>query len=202
MTGVVGVVLAGGTSVRLGRPKQLLAYRGATLLDATLDGARRCGFDQLVVALGGAAPEVRATVDLSGAEVVDSVRPTRGCSSSLVAALEVVRPAVDGLVLLLGDQPGVRPEVVSLLVERAQSTDAAVAAIRYRDGRGHPLWFARRTFGDLLALQGDKAVWRLMASDRHQVLDLPYDDDVPPDVDTQADYEALLAADATGEGRG
>ena len=50
---VAGLVLAAGGSSRLGRPKQLLPYRGATLLDAVLGTARACGFDQLLVALGG-----------------------------------------------------------------------------------------------------------------------------------------------------
>ena len=52
-----GLVLAAGTSSRLGQPKQLLEYRGRTLLDNTLDVARSCGFNQLIVALGGAEDE-------------------------------------------------------------------------------------------------------------------------------------------------
>ena len=58
-----GLVLAAGRSSRLGQPKQLLEYRGRTLLDASLDVARASGFDQLIVALGGSADSVRATVD-------------------------------------------------------------------------------------------------------------------------------------------
>ena len=45
---VTGLVLAAGGSLRLGRPKQLLPYGDATLLDHTLDTARACGFDQLL----------------------------------------------------------------------------------------------------------------------------------------------------------
>jgi molybdenum cofactor cytidylyltransferase len=56
---VTGVVLAAGNSRRLGEPKQLLPYRDTTLLGATLEVARRAGFDQLIVTLGGAARAVR-----------------------------------------------------------------------------------------------------------------------------------------------
>lgn len=59
---VTGLVLAAGASVRLGEAKQLLPYRGRTLLDATLDLARSCAFDQLLVTLGGAADLVRERV--------------------------------------------------------------------------------------------------------------------------------------------
>src|SRR5690606_1130357 len=95
-----GLVLAAGGSSRLGRPKQLLDYHGRTLLDATLDTARRCGFDQLIVALGGSGHDVRSTVDLSGCDVVDNVQYTTGCSSSIVAALTAIDERSEALVLL------------------------------------------------------------------------------------------------------
>jgi molybdenum cofactor cytidylyltransferase len=110
---VCGLVLAAGGSSRLGRPKQLLPFRGATLLDAVLDTARACPFDQLVVALGGAADEVRAGVDLRGAEVVVNDAFGSGCSSSIAAAMAAVRDDVGVVMLLLGDQPGVRAETCS-----------------------------------------------------------------------------------------
>src|SRR3954451_22796733 len=84
---VAGLVLAAGGSSRLGRPKQLLPYRGATLLDAVLSTARACRFDQLVVAVGGSAADVRSTVDLSGADVVVNDGFGAGCSSSIAAAM-------------------------------------------------------------------------------------------------------------------
>jgi molybdenum cofactor cytidylyltransferase len=62
---VTGVVLAAGRSTRLGTPKQLLPYAGTTLLGATLEVARHCPFDQLIVTLGGAADDVRAAVGLA-----------------------------------------------------------------------------------------------------------------------------------------
>ncbi|MBX5442359.1 MAG: NTP transferase domain-containing protein, partial [Solirubrobacteraceae bacterium] len=104
-----GVVLAAGASRRLGEPKQLLPYRGATLLDAVLDTARACRFDPLGGARGGAAGAVRARVDLSGADVVVAGDPGAGCSSSIAAALGALDPRCALLVLLLGDQPGVTP---------------------------------------------------------------------------------------------
>ena len=73
---VTGLVLAAGSSSRLGQPKQLLPYRGTTLLDATLGIARACGFDQLLVTIGGASEEVRRRVDFSGTQVVENLNFT------------------------------------------------------------------------------------------------------------------------------
>jgi molybdenum cofactor cytidylyltransferase len=189
-----GLVLAAGGSSRLGRPKQLLDYHGRTLLDATLDTARGCGFDQLIVALGGAGDDVRSTVDLSGCDVVDNVHYTTGCSSSIIAALTAVDARADALVLLLGDQPGVEPTSIDSLRAAAASAGAELAVCRYDDGRGHPFWFARSLFADLAGLHGDKAVWKLLESGRYAVAEAVVDGAVPIDVDTWADYERLLGS--------
>ena len=116
---VTGLVLAAGGSTRLGQPKQLLPLGAATLLDATLSVVRGCGFDQIVVAVGGAADEVVATVDLAGVDVVRNPGFGAGCSSSIVAALPAVRPDAAGVVLMLGDQPEVSPAAVRALVAGA-----------------------------------------------------------------------------------
>jgi molybdenum cofactor cytidylyltransferase len=187
-----GVVLAAGRSVRLGRPKQLLPYRGRTLLDATLDGARACGFDQLIVTVGGAADEVRASVDLTDCVVVDSVHFAEGCASSITAALGAVDPRADGLALLLGDQPGIEPSVVHALLEAVGTSGDVLGVCRYDDGRGHPFWVGRSLFDELGELHGDKAVWKLIESGRRPVTDVAVSGRVPFDVDTMADYERLL----------
>jgi molybdenum cofactor cytidylyltransferase len=188
---VTGLVLAAGGSKRLGRPKQLLPFGSSTLLDHVLQTARACDFDQLLCVLGGGADEVRAAVDVSGAQVIENVHFGEGCSSSIAAALGAVDPRSEVLVLMLGDQPGVSTSTVAkLLVGRG---NAPLAACSYTDGRGHPLAFSRSMFPELSALHGDKGVWKLL--DRHagEVVDVPVDGPIPRDIDTLEDYEAVLA---------
>jgi molybdenum cofactor cytidylyltransferase len=190
---VTGLIVAAGSSRRLGHPKQLLPFRGATLLDAVVDTARACGFGQLVVTLGAAGDEVRDQVDLRGTTIVDSPHHTEGCASSIRAAVDVVDPDSDGIVLLLGDQPGVLPGDVAALV--AATRDAALGVCRYRDGLGHPLWLGREIFDDLRELRGDKAVWKLLDDPRHEVVEVPGTGAIPLDVDTWEDHLRLLDAE-------
>ena len=110
---VTGLVLAAGASRRLGEPKQLLAYKGTTVLGATLDMARSCRFDQLLVTVGGARAEVANRVDFRDCQVVENEQYASGCSSSIGAAIGVVDDRAEGVILLLGDQPDVTTGAVS-----------------------------------------------------------------------------------------
>jgi molybdenum cofactor cytidylyltransferase len=188
---VTGIVLAAGASRRLGRPKQLLPYRGGPLLDSTLKLARECGFQQILIALGAAADQVRAQVDLRGVEVVDCEDFADGCGSSIRTAIGKVDQRARGVVLLPGDQPGIDPDTVRDLVDRG--SESSIGICRYLDGLGHPFWFGRRLFPELATLHGDKAGWKLLNSGRFPVDDLPVDANVPLDADTWADYQALIS---------
>jgi molybdenum cofactor cytidylyltransferase len=191
---VTGVVLAAGDSRRLGEPKQLLPYRDTTLLGATLEVARRAGFDQLIVTLGAAARAVREAVCLDGADVValdeSGADAAAGCSASLRAALDRVDPGSEGIVLMLGDQPRVDPATARRLATEGPGADVMVC--RYDDGIGHPFWLSRSVFGELRQLHGDKGVWKLVESGRHRVRELAVDGPIPLDVDTWDDYRRLV----------
>lgn len=194
---LAAVVLAAGGSARLGRPKQLLPYRGATLLDAVLATLRSpqvgaAGIRQVVVALGGAADEVAAAADLSGMTPVHAPDFGEGCGASMRTAVAALPEDTDGIVVLLGDQPGVSAAAIVALVDAALGSGARVGATRYDDRLGHPLWFGRATFPDLLALRGDKAIWKLVGAAGADLVEVRAPGPVPADVDTEADYAALL----------
>ena len=189
---VTGLVLGAGGSTRLGRPKQLLPYGGDTLLGHVVGVARACPFQQTVVAIGGSADDVLASVDLGGADVVVNDAYGAGCSSSIAAALGIVDPLCDVIVLMLGDQPGVTAATVAALLHGRGG--APLAICRYDDGRGHPIAFARGTFGDLADLHGDRGVWRLLDERAGEVAEVGVAGRIPLDVDTPEDYRAVLGA--------
>jgi molybdenum cofactor cytidylyltransferase len=191
---VTGVVLAAGISRRLGTPKQLLPFGDTTLLGTTIEVARGCPFDQLIVTLGGAAAAVREAVNLDGIDTVIADNYESGCSSSLRTALSRMDPRADGIVVMLGDQPGVTREAVARLID--SGCDAQMAVCRYSDGIGHPFWLGRKVFGELAELHGDKCVWRLIESGRFYVQQVPIAGIVPLDVDTWDDYKRLLESAA------
>lgn len=142
---MAGLVLAAGAGRRYGRPKALVAYQGRLLVDRAVDTLRRSGCAPVVVVLGAAADQVRATADLAGATVVVNPHWDTGMGSSLRSGLAALAgsPAV-AVVVLLVDMPGVTPEAVRRVA--ALATPGALAMGGYgADGRrrGHPVLLGR-----------------------------------------------------------
>jgi molybdenum cofactor cytidylyltransferase len=96
---------------------------------------------------------------------------------------------------LLGDQPGVDPAVIDALIAAWRASHAPVVAPRYTNGLGNPVLFDRGTFPELCALAGDTGARSVVRAHQHagdlHIVVIP--EAAPPDVDTDADYAALLA---------
>ena len=123
---IVGVVLGAGRSSRFGTPKQLLPFGDTTMLGQVVRNANTSDLDRVVVVLGRASEELRGSVDFGRAVVVDNTAYGTGCAS-LLAGMDAAGEDCEALVLLLGDQPGVRAEII----------DCALSEWR-RNGPGPP----------------------------------------------------------------
>jgi molybdenum cofactor cytidylyltransferase len=190
---VVGLVLGAGRSSRFGAPKQLLPFGNATLLGWVVRNANAAILDRVVVVLGRASEELRSSVDFGRAEVVENTAYGTGCASSLLAGMDAAGEECGALVLLLGDQPGVRTGFIDYAVSQWRRERPWACVTSYRGEPGHPFVFSREAFGELRGLHGDKAVWKLLDAHPERVLWVEVDAALPPDVDTPEDYEMALA---------
>jgi CTP:molybdopterin cytidylyltransferase MocA len=189
-----GLILAAGESRRMGSPKALLEYRGATFLD-TLIGlfSERCS--PVIVTLGAGAEEIRARTARS-AQFVLNPDHVRGQITSMQCGLRAVPPEADGVLFTLVDHPAVSANTIDALLAPAATADAALLRVpRYRGRRGHPIWFSREPIADFLALPETGAardVVRVYAG-RTAFLDLD-DPGIVTDIDDPAAYRALAGA--------
>ena len=185
---LVGVVLGAGSSRRLGRPKQTLPLAGSTVLGTSVASASESHLDRVVLVVGHASDEALAGVDLGRAEVAYNEQYGTGCASSLLAGLDAAGQC-GGIVLLLGDMPGVGAGVVNSVIEAWRAGPSFGAIASYRGTLGHPLLFAAEAFTELRALHGDKAVWKIVDREpTNRLRRIAIDSDLPTDVDTWDDY--------------
>ena len=194
---VGAILLAAGGSTRLGRPKQLLAYRGRTLLRHAAEQALASRARPVVVVLG--ADEARCQQELAGLAATDVVSVPNpdwavGMGSSIrtgVTALMGHAPDVRGAIILLCDQPLVTAEVLDTLIARHVEAPAATIAAHYAGEPGVPALFPRARFGELAQLDGASGAKRLLrATEASPLVTVPCPG-AAIDVDTLADYEAL-----------
>ncbi len=197
MTGepVAGIILAAGRSSRLGRPKQLLDLGGKPLLRRTLDNALASSLDPVLLVLGHLADEVATALGDHPARVVVNPRFAEGQASSVVAGVAALPDDAAAAMLLLGDQPGICPGIIDAVLAAWRANPVPIAAPVYGETTGNPVLFRRDLFPDLLRLAGDRGARSLVRARAADVLRVPVPLDAPPpDVDTDADYAALLAS--------
>lgn len=189
---VVAVVLAAGRSARMGRPKQLLLWRGRPLVAHVLGAATAAGLERVVVVLGHAAGEVALALEAPpGARLVVNPDHASGQASSLRAGLGAAGPEADAALILLADQPEVRPDAIRAVV--AAGRREGIARARYAGRPGHPVLLGRDVWPELAGLAGDVGARRLIEADPRRVLDVEVGGDPPPDVDTPHAFARLTA---------
>lgn len=189
-----GLVLAAGASRRMGTPKQLLSVGGRPLLELVLQEACASQLDEVVVVLGAQAEAVLATVSFGRARPLVNPDHASGMSSSLRAGLGALSPAVERLVVILGDQPQISAEILNRLLELQEGSGLPAAALDFGGLLHPPVVLERELWGELESLQGDVGCRALIRARPELVARLPMETDRrhPLDVDTPDDYRRLL----------
>jgi molybdenum cofactor cytidylyltransferase len=193
----VGIVLAAGSSSRMGRPKALLPIGSGCFVTRVCRTLLDGGVDDLVIVAG---PEIEAVTDAvvrAGlpARVIENRHREDGQLSSLLAGLAVAdRPGTDAVLVHLVDVPLVRADTVSAVLEAFARSGAPIVRPVAGGRHGHPVLFARRVFDDLRRADpasGARAVVRAHAG---EVRDVRVDDEgACRDIDTPGDYEACIS---------
>jgi molybdenum cofactor cytidylyltransferase len=191
---ISGLVLAAGTSSRLGeKTKQLLPWKGTTLVEWVIRQAEAAPLDEVIVTVGHKSDELRSKVTLDRARFVEAPEFNEGCTASIRSGLAAIDARAVAVVLVLGDQPGTETETMVAAIDFWRLTKAQAVRVSYRGRAGHPLVFAKNVFPELKALHGDKGVWKLLDIHREWVRELEIDKPYPGDVNTWEDYLRLAA---------
>jgi len=188
-----GLVLAAGSSRRMGSPKQLLQVKGKPLLGLVVGQVCDSGLDDVLVVLGAAAEEIQKRVDLGRARVLVNPDHAAGMASSLKAGLASLAPGVDRVVVILGDQPDVDAKLLDELLAVQESTGLPAAALDFNGLLHPPVVLKRELWADLMSLEGDVGCRAVVRARPDKVARVPVETDLthPIDIDTPADYERV-----------
>lgn len=187
------MILAAGSSSRLGRPKQLVEFQNKTLLQHVIDTVAPFNFTSAVLILGAHADQIREATNLHDVTVLDNENWSEGIASSIrlgVSESIKLNESIQSILFLLSDQPFVTTELMDELIEMHTNGNQRITACRYKGNVGVPAIFDKAFFPQLLDLTGDIGAKRIILQNSQDV-DMVAFRKGYFDVDTAEDYEQL-----------
>ncbi len=187
------VVLAAGGSSRLGRPKQLIAWRGGTLLAHAARTALATELGPVIVMLGAHLEECRRALLDVPVEIVPHPQWTDGIGRTIAAAVAhvaLIHPGADAILVTTCDQPHVTVDDLVAIANARRDAGRRMAAAAYAGTIGVPAVFAHSMFEELRKLQGDRGAGALLRHWRAEVVKVRCEG-AAYDVDTEKDARSL-----------
>lgn len=188
---VGAAVLAAGASSRLGEPKQLVRFKGKFLLQHTIDLIVEVQIDEQILILGANEPEIRNFVNFKSFNVIQNQHWKEGMASSIRLAVEVgLKKELDGLLILLSDQPYIDLKLLNDLIQFYEPKKELIVASLYNNVLGVPALFDRHYFRELMKLTGDSGAKRVINTYHEKVKEVKFNKGFI-DIDTPTDLAQL-----------
>lgn len=192
MTGLI--ILAAGSSSRLGQPKQKLIYKGKSLLRHAIDEGLASLCSVVVLVLGAdALTNRRELEEHPDIHIVINQNWQNGMSSSIKAGISellTIEPHITQAIIMLCDQPFVDADILNKLIKEKMLSSKDISACSYDNTIGTPVLFDRSFFPLLISLEGSQGAKNLVYENIDLVVLVPF-----PfgniDIDTMDDFEKL-----------
>jgi molybdenum cofactor cytidylyltransferase len=189
------IVLAAGGSRRMnGRPKQLLEFKGNSLLKRAAKTALATRCRPVVIVLGAEEEKLRTEIENLPLTIEVNKNWKEGLGSSIKAGLSKlldIQPDLDAAILTLCDQPLIDSAILERLVRTYRETGKSIVAAEYQDTAGVPALFSRGIFEKLLNLNGLSGAKSIIQSESSRVAKIPVPE-AAIDIDSPQDHELLL----------
>ncbi len=186
------LILAAGNSSRLGQPKQMVEFRGQTLIERTITIAKTIS-DEILVVLG-------ANADLIESHIVSFSTTTQtihnpdwqaGMGTSIRVGVEILAQKSDKILILLSDQPFISQEFLQKMVQTFAESSNPIAASCYENELGVPMIFDKTIFPELLKLNAEKGAKSFLNKYKDSVSIINFPEGII-DIDTPEDLDKLL----------
>lgn len=191
-TGII--ILAAGSSSRLGKPKQLLMYLGKTLIRKAIDTVLGCKFDASVLVLGANLELIIKEVQDTNIDIVINHNWEKGMASGMQMGLDFLNKIIapDQVILMLCDQPFVNSALLNDIIEKQTKTGKGIIACHYNGTFGVPALFARKYFSELKKLNGSEGAKKVIYAHMEDAEKIDFPNGAI-DIDTPEDYARLTS---------
>jgi molybdenum cofactor cytidylyltransferase len=197
------VILAAGTSSRMGEAKQLLRLGATTLLDQVTENVLGSRVDEIVLVLGHEAETIKQTIATKKLKIVVNESYRQGMGTSLRAGLSALASEVDAALIVLADQPFVRSATFDQIIDHYQQSKAQIVIPIYKGFRGNPVLLDHSVFAEVMALTGDIGCRAIFGNHLEGIAKVPVEDvGILLDLDSKDDVARLqdFRHGATGDG--
>ncbi len=190
--GVAAVVLAAGSSTRMGANKLLLRLDGETLVARAARAAADARLDPVIVVLGHEAESVRRALDGVACRPIFHASHASGQASSLRAGIAAVPEEAGAAVVILADMPHVTAEMIAAAAALYRETGAALVLTDYGGVVAPPTLYARSLFAEIAG--GDEPGREIIRRHRGEARSVSWPPDRLADLDEPKDLERLREA--------
>lgn len=188
---VVAVLLAGGLSTRMGDFKQLMPFRGRTIVETCVETLLASSVDDVLVVTGHRSDDVEQVLAPYRVRIVRNPAYADGMSTSVIAGVRSLDPG-DAVMICLCDQPHLPREVFDAVLAAYRTSEASIVVPTIAGDTGHPVIFDASLRNAILDVEASVGLRSVTYANRGRTLRVPVDAlGVLDDIDTQEDYERL-----------
>jgi molybdenum cofactor cytidylyltransferase len=192
-TGII--ILAAGSSSRLGHPKQLLAYKKTTLLKNAVNEIAAIANTVIILVTGSNRELIENELDSSQIKISHNPNWESGMSSSISIGLTdllAIYPDCESCIFTVCDQPYITQSIFENLIAEYQKTGKGIIAAAYSETLGTPVLFDKKYFNELKALKGQEGAKKIINKFLDDTVSIPFEKG-NIDIDTQEDYDKLIS---------
>lgn len=190
-TGIL--ILAAGNSSRLGEPKQLLNFKGKSLLLHVTQQALEVT-KSVVVVTGSNHHQIKKEIENLKAVIIENTNWNEGMASSINVGLNQILtlfPNIESCIISVCDQPFIEASVFTELISKQKESQNGIVASQYSEILGTPVLFTKKYFEDLLSLSGQEGAKKLLQKFKNDIAEINFEKGAI-DIDTEDDYQQLI----------
>ena len=190
---IAALIMAAGSSSRMGTPKQLLPFKNTTLIENVMSNVLQLRPFKSIVVLGAISEKITPKIETYPVEIIHNLNWGKGLGNSIAFGVNYIKNnyQTDGVLIVLADQPLIHGSYLKRIIAAFEPNRQQIIATKYPSGKlGVPVLFDKCYLEELSTIDGDKGAKLILEKYKNSVITTQININVF-DVDTEEDYKKL-----------